>query len=54
MLNAFEIQASPQPERFTVLLNLDGKRARMEVISSSAINPLRMRELSSFRCPDKL
>jgi len=54
MLNAFEVQASPQPERFTVVLNLDGRKARMEVISSSAINPLRMREISAFRCPDGL
>ncbi|MDP9901027.1 type VI secretion system membrane subunit TssM [Variovorax ginsengisoli] len=54
LINAFEVQASPQPERFTVMLNLDGKRARMEVISSSAINPLRMREMPSFRCPDGL
>ena len=54
LLGAFEVQASAQPERFTVLLNLEGKRARMEVISSSAINPLRMREITSFRCPDTL
>ncbi|QHJ00969.1 type VI secretion system membrane subunit TssM [Xylophilus rhododendri] len=54
MLNAFEVQASPQPERFVVVLNLDGKKARMEVISSSAINPLRMREVAAFRCPDGL
>ena len=54
MLNAFEVQASPQPERFTVVLNLDGRKARMEVISGSAINPLRMRELTAFRCPDGL
>ena len=54
MLGQFENQASAQPERFTVLLNLDGKRARLEVISSSAVNPLRMRELQTFRCPDSL
>ncbi len=54
MLNAFELQPSPQPERFTVVVTLDGKKAKMEVISSSAINPLRMRELTTFRCPDGL
>ncbi|MGL6109237.1 MAG: type VI secretion system membrane subunit TssM, partial [Rubrivivax sp.] len=54
LLGQFENQASAQPERFTVLLNLDGKQARMEVISSSAVNPLRMRELQTFRCPDSL
>ncbi|HSI60609.1 MAG TPA: type VI secretion system membrane subunit TssM, partial [Ideonella sp.] len=42
LFNQFEIQPSPQPERFSVLLNVDGKRARMEVISGSALNPLRL------------
>lgn len=54
MLGQFENQASAQPERFTVLLNIDGKIARLEVISSSAINPLRMVEMQRFRCPDSL
>jgi type VI secretion system protein ImpL len=54
LLAKFENQASPQPERFTVVLVIDGKRALLEVTSSSAINPLRMREITSFRCPDAL
>ena len=54
LLNNFEVQPSAQPERFTVILNLDGKKAKLEVISSSAINPLRMREMHTFRCPDAL
>jgi type VI secretion system protein ImpL len=37
-----------------VILNLDGKHAKMELISNSAINPLRMREMQTFRCPDSL
>ncbi len=54
LIHKFEVQPSAQPERFTVLLNLDGKKARLEVISASAINPLRMREIQTFRCPDAL
>jgi type VI secretion system protein ImpL len=54
LLGQFENQASAQPERFSVLLNMDGKHARMEVISNSAVNPLRMREVQTFRCPDSL
>ena len=54
LFDRFEIQPSAQPERFTVLLNLEGKKARLEVISGSAINPLRMREVQTFRCPDAL
>ena len=54
LFDRFEVQPSAQPERFTVLLNLDGKKAKLEVISGSAINPLRMREVPGFRCPDAL
>jgi type VI secretion system protein ImpL len=49
-----EVQASPQPERFTVLLNVENKKARLEVISASALNPLRLREMQAFRCPESL
>jgi type VI secretion system protein ImpL len=49
-----EVQPSPQPERFTVVLNVDGRRAKLEVISASALNPLRMREMQAFRCPESL
>ena len=54
MLGQFEVQPSTQPERFTVVLNLDGRKARMEVISGSALNPLRLREMQGFRCPETL
>jgi len=54
MIGQFEVQASPQAERFTVLVNVDGRKAKLEVISASALNPLRMREMQSFRCPELL
>ena len=54
LIGQFEVQPSPQPERFVVVLNVDGKRAKMEVISASALNPLRLREMQAFRCPDGL
>ena len=54
MIGQNEVQASPQPERFTVLLNADGRKAKLEVISASALNPLRLREMQAFRCPDAL
>ena len=49
-----EVQPSPQPERFTVVLSVDGRRAKLEVISASALNPLRLREMQAFRCPEGL
>jgi type VI secretion system protein ImpL len=54
MIGQNEVQVSPQPERFTVLLNVDGRKAKLEVISASALNPLRLREMQSFRCPEGL
>ena len=54
MIGQNEVQLSPQPERFTVLLNVEGKKAKLEVISASALNPLRLREMQSFRCPESL
>ena len=49
-----EVQASPQPERFTLLVNVDGRKAKLEVISARALNPLRLREMQAFRCPEGL
>jgi type VI secretion system protein ImpL len=54
MIGQNEVQASPQPERFTVLLNVDGRRAKLEVVSASALNPLRLRDMQAFRCPESL
>jgi type VI secretion system protein ImpL len=55
LFDRFEIQANAQqPERFTVLMNLDGHRARIEVAARSVFNPLRLRELQQFRCPGAL
>jgi type VI secretion system protein ImpL len=55
LFDRFEVQQQPnQPERFVVVMNLDGHRARLEVTASSVFNPFRMRELQQFRCPGAL
>ena len=54
LIGQHEVQASPQSERFSVLLNVEGRKARIEVISASALNPLRLREMQAFRCPESL
>ena len=54
LFDRFEVQPSPQPEKFTVLINLEGKRVRLEVIANSVMNPFRMREIQQFRCPGAL
>jgi type VI secretion system protein ImpL len=51
MFERYEIVPSGQPERFVVNLSLEGKRAKLEVTSTSVLNPFRMREVQQFRCP---
>lgn len=54
MFDRFEVQPSAQPEKFNVVMNLEGKRARFEVVANSVFNPLRLREVQQFRCPGAL
>ena len=51
MFERFEIVPSGQPERFGINMNLEGRRAKLEVTSTSVLNPFRMREVQQFRCP---
>ncbi|MFM2067384.1 MAG: type secretion system rane subunit TssM [Pseudomonadota bacterium] len=54
LMDHFEVQPSSVPERFTLVMTLEGKRARVEVISASVFNPFQMREIKTFRCPAAL
>lgn len=54
LFDRFQVQPGDVPERFSVIMNLDGKRARLEVISASVFNPFQLREMKQFRCPAAL
>jgi type VI secretion system protein ImpL len=54
MFERFQIEPSSVPEKFSLIMNLDGKRARLEVISASVFNPFQLRETKQFRCPAAL
>jgi type VI secretion system protein ImpL len=54
LFDRFEVQPGSVPERFGVVMNLDGKRARLEVIAASVYNPFQLREIKQFRCPAAL
>ena len=54
LFDRFEVQAGAQPEKFSLTLNLDGKRARLDVTANSVLNPFRLREVQQFRCPGSL
>jgi hypothetical protein len=51
---AHTIEATPQAERFIVTFNIDGRKARFEVTTSSVQNPFRLVDLEQFACPTKL
>jgi len=36
------------------VLNLDGKKAKVDVIAASVFNPFQMKEVKQFRCPAAL
>ena len=54
LFDRFEVQPTGQPEKFVVLMNLDGKHAKLEVTANSVFNPFRLREIQQFRCPGAL
>jgi type VI secretion system protein ImpL len=54
LFDRFQVQPSPQPERFDVLMNLDGKPVRLQVTTGTVFNPFRLREIQQFRCPGAL
>jgi type VI secretion system protein ImpL len=54
LFDRFEVQPTGRAEKVIVVMNLEGKRARVEVTAGSVFNPFRMREVQQFRCPSTL
>jgi len=54
LFEKFQVEPGQVPEKFSVIMNLDGKRARLEVIAASVFNPFQLREIKQFRCPAAL
>ena len=54
LFDQFEVQPTAQSEKIVVVMNLGGRRARVEVTAGSVFNPFRMREVQQFRCPASL
>ncbi len=54
VFDRFQVEPSSVPEKFSLIMNLDGKRARLEVIAASVFNPFQLREIKQFRCPAAL
>ncbi len=54
VLDNANIQPTSRPERYRVTFELGGRKARYELHASSTYNPFRLKELSKFRCPERL
>lgn len=54
LFDRMRIEPGRSPERFRATFDLDGRKAVFEVTSSSVRNPLRLRELAEFSCPNGL
>jgi type VI secretion system protein ImpL len=54
LFESFQVEQGGVPEKFSVIMNLSGKRARLEVIAASVFNPFQLREIKQFRCPAAL
>ena len=54
MLDRMQMDATPQPEKYRVTFNVEGRKAVFEVLTTSVQNPFRLRELEQFQCPARL
>jgi type VI secretion system protein ImpL len=54
MLDRVRIEPTRQPEKFLVTFDVEGRKARFEVFTSSVQNPFRLSELGEFQCPSRL
>ena len=54
MLDRMQMEPTPQPEKYRVTFNVEGRKAIFEVLTTSVQNPFRLRELEQFQCPTRL
>ena len=49
-----QITPGNAPERFIAVFNIDGRRTKFEITTSSVLNPFRLKALEEFECPSNL
>jgi type VI secretion system protein ImpL len=54
LLDQSEVRGTASPERMEVTFQTGGLISRYELRATSAVHPMRARELTRFRCPDRL
>ncbi|WP_250475491.1 type VI secretion system membrane subunit TssM [Caballeronia sp. GAFFF1] len=54
LLDAGRLDATREPDRYTLTLQAAGRKAVLELDAASVVNPFRRAPLEQFRCPDLL
>ncbi|VXB13881.1 putative lipoprotein [Burkholderia sp. 8Y] len=54
LIDAGKLDATREPDRYTLTLQSAGRRAVLELDANSVVNPFRRAPLEQFRCPDLL
>ena len=54
MFDGFQVEPGGSSDKFSLIMNLEGKRVQLEVAFGSAFNPYQLREIKQFRCPAAL
>ena len=54
LFDRVRVEPGPSPDRAQVAFDVEGRKARFEVRSSSPLNPLLRQELEQFQCPKRL
>lgn len=54
LFDAAQIKTTDRPERFLATIHLGEKWFELEVMANSAFNPLQLRALHTFHCPESL
>jgi type VI secretion system protein ImpL len=54
LLDAAELKPTADPTRFTLIFQLEGRTASLELRASSTTNPFNLKALEQFRCPPRL
>jgi type VI secretion system protein ImpL len=54
LLDRVRSEPGPTPERWRLLFDVEGRKARFEVRAHGALNPIARQELEQFQCPKKL
>ncbi|MEJ2694823.1 MAG: type VI secretion system membrane subunit TssM [Candidatus Thiodiazotropha sp.] len=54
MLDQAQTSTTNSPETINITFNVGGRQARFQLRSSGALNPFKLKELTEFRCPNRL